>query len=77
MAPQSTCKSIEHQVSVLPHWFIPLLLPLHLVGTSNSDRGNKEVPKVGMGCGERGCGGGAVWEWWGACAPHLRSVPSS
>ena len=25
-------------MSVLPHWFIPLLLPLHLVGTSNSNR---------------------------------------
>ena len=35
IAPQSTCKSIKHQVSVLPHWFIPSLLPLHLVGTSN------------------------------------------
>ena len=38
IAPQSTCKSIKHQVSILPHWFIPSLLPLHLVGTSNSDR---------------------------------------
>ena len=37
IAPQSTCKSIKHQVSILPHWFIPLLLPLHLVGTSNSN----------------------------------------
>ena len=37
IAPQSTCKSIKHQVSILPHWFIPSLLPLHLVGTSNSD----------------------------------------
>ena len=37
IAPQSTCKSIKHQVSILPHWFIPLLLPLHLVRTSNSD----------------------------------------
>ena len=25
-------------MSVLPYWFIPLLLPLHLVGTSNSKR---------------------------------------
>ena len=38
IASQSTYKSIKHQVSVLPHWFIPLLSPLHLVGTSNSDR---------------------------------------
>ena len=38
IAPQSTCKSIKHQVSILPHWFIPLLLPLHLVRTSNSNR---------------------------------------
>ena len=37
IAPQSTCKSIKHQVNILPHWFIPSLLPLHLVGTSNSD----------------------------------------
>ena len=37
IAPKSTCKSIKHQVSILPHWFIPSLLPLHLVGTSNSD----------------------------------------
>ena len=29
--------SFIHQVSVLPHWFIPSLLPLHPVGTSNSD----------------------------------------
>ena len=37
IAPQFTCKSIKHQVSVLPHWFIPSLLPPHLVRTSNSD----------------------------------------
>ena len=37
IAPQSTCKSIKHQVSILPHWFVPSLLPLHLVGTSNSN----------------------------------------
>ena len=38
IAPQSTCKSIKHQVGVLPHWFIPSLLPLHLVRTSNSNK---------------------------------------
>ena len=48
IAPQSTCKSIKHQVSILPHWFIPSLLPLHLVGTSNSDS----------------YGGGVVEIWW-------------
>ena len=45
IAPQSTCKSIKHQVSILPHWFIPSLLPLHLVGTSNFD--NWSLRKVG------------------------------
>ena len=42
IAPQSTCKSIKHQVSILHHWFIPSLLPLHLVGTSNSDIGDSK-----------------------------------
>ena len=40
IAPQSTCKRLKHQVSILPHWFIPSLLPLHLVGTSNSNIGD-------------------------------------
>ena len=44
IAPQSTCKSIKHQVSVLPHWFIPSLLPLHLVETSNSNISNPPTP---------------------------------
>ena len=50
IAPQSTCKSIKHQVSVLPHWFIPSLLPLHLVGTSNSDSNGpgKELIYLGI-----------------------------
>ena len=37
IASQSTYKSIKHQMGFLPHWFIPLLLPLHLVRTSNSN----------------------------------------
>ena len=32
-------------MSILPHWFIPSLLPLHLVGTSNFD--NWSLRKVG------------------------------
>ena len=45
IASQSTCKSIKHQVSILPHWFTPSLLPLHLVGTSNSDRRHRSVSR--------------------------------
>ena len=40
-------------MSVLPHWFIPSLLPLHQVGTSNSDTppisittSNPSIPSV-------------------------------
>ena len=39
--------------------------------------GDKEVSKVRRGCGEGGCGGGAIWEWWGAHTPHPESVSSS
>ena len=62
IAPQSTCKSIKHQVSILPHWFIPSLLPLYLVGTSNSNNSKcfncsgehftKECKKPKLQCSE-------------------------
>ena len=64
IAPQSTCKSIKHQVSILPHWLIPSLLPLHLVGTSNSN-----IVRLGLYIlvgtpGYKGCTGTDYTDSW-------------